>query len=196
MVATGAATEIRHKSRTDRSPARRTILPATFETGGPEARLPRCETGLPARLLQWTYDHIQVGYPLGVWRSNDFARCGRGLTTVSFGGTNHDVGTACAGAPDGALYIGANGFPINDPTSRAIGNAWPDWTGGISANLRIKGVELSAFLDHRNGGHVLNMTRFITNTARTRTPRFAVRPGRSGTTCSATTSPAMCLTVP
>lgn len=107
--------------------------------------------------------HAQVGHPLGVWRSTDFARCGRGLTTVNFAGVTHDVGAACVGAADGALYIGANGFPIVDPNTRAIGNPWPDWTAGVSMNVNYKGIQVSAFLDHRHGGDVLNMTRASMN---------------------------------
>ena len=125
---------------------------------GPEAKVPRCQTGIGSSFSgQATF--VQIGYPLGVWRSTDFARCGHGLTTVSFAGISNDVGAACAGAPDGALYIAANGFPITDPTERAIGNPWPNWTGGLSAYVTVKGVEMSAFLDHRSGGNVLNMTR-------------------------------------
>ncbi len=76
-----------------------------------------------------------------------------------FGGTVYDVGAACAGAPAGALYIAPNGFPITDPTPRAIGNPWPDWTAGVSATVNYRGFQLTAFLDHRQGGDVLNMTR-------------------------------------
>jgi TonB-linked SusC/RagA family outer membrane protein len=130
----------------------------TAENCGPEAREPLCQTGIGSSFSGQT-THAQVGYPLGVWRSNDFARCGRGLTTVSFAGTTYDVGTACAGAPDGALYIAPNGFPITDPTVRAIGNPWPDWTAGISGTVTFKNFQLTAFLDHRHGGDVLNMTR-------------------------------------
>lgn len=130
----------------------------TPENCGPEAKVPRCESGIGAAFAgQGT--HLQVGYPLGVWRSNDFARCGNGLANVSYAGTSHDVGTACAGAPNGALYIAANGFPITDPTVRAVGNPWPEWTGGLSAYVEVRGIQLSAFLDHRQGGNVLNMTR-------------------------------------
>ena len=43
--------------------------------------------------------------------------------------------------------------------SLAIGNPEPDWTAGISAVVNFKGVELSAFVDHRKGGDILNMTR-------------------------------------
>ena len=130
----------------------------TVANCGPQAREILCETGIGSSFAGQT-THAQVGYPLGTWRSNDFARCGRGLTTVSFAGTTYDVGAACAGAPDGALYIAPNGFPITDPTIRAIGNPWPDWTAGISGTVTYKGFQLTAFLDHRHGGNVLNMTR-------------------------------------
>ena len=126
----------------------------TPENCGPEAKVPRCTTGIGSSFSgQATF--AQVGYPFGIWRGQDFARCGRGLTTI---GTNN-IAAACDGQPDGALYIGANGFPITDPTERAMGNPWPNWTGGLSANMTVKGIELSAFLDHRSGGDVLNMTR-------------------------------------
>ena len=126
----------------------------TPENCAPEAKVPRCTTGIGSSFSgQATF--AQVGYPFGVWRSTDFARCGRGLTTI---GVN-DIAAACAGQPDGALYLAASGFPITDPTERAVGNPWPNWTGGLSANVMLKGVEISAFLDHRSGGDVLNMTR-------------------------------------
>ena len=125
---------------------------------GPEAKVTRCQTGIGSSFAGQT-THAQVGYPLGVWRSSDFARCGRGLTTVSFAGTTYDVGAACVGAANGALYIAPNGFPITDPTVRAIGNPWPNWTAGISGTISYKGFQLTAFLDHRQGGDVLNMTR-------------------------------------
>jgi TonB-linked SusC/RagA family outer membrane protein len=135
-----------------------TVPMPTAENCGPEAKVPRCTTGIGSSFSgQATF--AQVGYPLGVWRSQDFARCGRGLTNVTFQGIVNNVGAACQGAPDGALYIAANGFPITDPTERAIGNPWPDWTAGINANVRVKGVTFSAFIDHRHGGDVLNMTR-------------------------------------
>jgi hypothetical protein len=131
---------------------------ASPENCGPEAKVARCEIGIGSSFAGQT-THAQIGYPLGVWRATDFARCGRGLTTVSFAGTTYDVGAACAGAPDGALYLAPNGFPITDPTVRAIGNPWPDWTAGISGTVTYKGFQLTAFLDHRHGGDVLNMTR-------------------------------------
>ena len=127
---------------------------ATPENCGPEAKVPRCQIGIGSSFAGQT-THAQVGYPVGVWRSVDFARCGRGLGMIG----NDSVGFYCQGKPDGALYVGANGFPIVDPTTRAIGNPWPDWTAGISLTANYKGLQLSAFLDHRHGGDVLNMTR-------------------------------------
>jgi TonB-linked SusC/RagA family outer membrane protein len=135
-----------------------TVPMPTPENCKPEAVVPRCQIGF-ANSFSGQSTHAQIGYPLGVWRSNDFARCGRGLTTVNFGGTNHDVGAACVGAPNGALYIGPNGFPITDPNTRAIGNPWPDWTAGVSMTIAYRGFQFSAFLDHRHGSDVLNMTR-------------------------------------
>lgn len=139
-----------------------TIPMPTAENCGSTASVPRCSTGFGSSFSgQATF--AQIGYPIGVWRSNDYARCGRGLTTVVSGGTTHNVGAACEGAVADALYIGPSGFPISDPTERAIGNPWPDWTGGLGADLRIRGIQLSAFIDHRQGGNVLNMTRASMN---------------------------------
>jgi hypothetical protein len=135
-----------------------TVDMPTPENCGAEALVPRCQILFGSSFSGQT-THAQVGYPLGTWRSQDFARCGRGLTTVSFGGSSHDVGAACQGAPDGALFIAANGFPITDPTTRAVGDPEPDWTAGLSAVVNFRGVELSAFVDHRKGGDILNMTR-------------------------------------
>jgi TonB-linked SusC/RagA family outer membrane protein len=135
-----------------------TVLMPTKENCGDAAVLPRCQIGFGSSFGGQS-THAQVGYPLGIWRGSDFARCGRGLTTVTYQGTVHNVGAACQGAADGALFIAANGFPITDPNTRAMGNPEPDWTAGLSGVLNIRGVEVSAFLDHRQGGDVLNMTR-------------------------------------
>lgn len=135
-----------------------TVQIPTAEFCTAAASLPRCQIGVGASFSGQS-THAQVGYPLGVWRSADFARCGISDANVTFAGTTYNVGAACAGAPKGALYIAPNGFPIVDPTQRAIGNPWPDWTGSLSTTIGYRGVEVSAFLDHRQGGNVLNMTR-------------------------------------
>ena len=135
-----------------------TLLIPTKENCRSSAAPPRCSTGIGSSFSGQT-TNAQVGQPLGVWRSVDFARCGISDSLVTYSGTQYNVGTACVGQPRGALYIAANGFPIQDGTQRAFGNPWPDWTGGLSTYVKYKGVEFSAFLDHRQGGNVLNMTR-------------------------------------
>jgi TonB-dependent SusC/RagA subfamily outer membrane receptor len=101
----------------------------------------------------------EVGRPLGVVRGFDFARCGRGLTTIRTGGITHDVGAACRGAPDGALFLGPDGFPIRDPNERVIADPSPDWTGGLTAEVRVLGARLGALVETRQGGEALNLTR-------------------------------------
>jgi TonB-linked SusC/RagA family outer membrane protein len=135
-----------------------TVPIATPQSCAPEAKVPRCTTGLGSSFAGQT-TNAQIGYPLGVWRSTDFARCGMSDSLVTFGATTYNIGASCVGAPRGALYLAPNGFPITDPNTRAIGNPWPDWTAGFSLTASYKGVQLTAFLDHRQGGDVLNMTR-------------------------------------
>jgi hypothetical protein len=65
-----------------------------------------------------------------------------------------------AGAPDGALYVGANGFPIVDPQNRVAGDPNPDWQAGIRLGARLyKRITLSTLVDVRRGGDVWNGTR-------------------------------------
>jgi TonB-linked SusC/RagA family outer membrane protein len=90
-------------------------------------------------------------------RGQDFVRCGRGLTV---GGVDIDnTAGYCQGAPKGALYIGADGFPVADPTDRVIADPNPDWSGSIHTSFRYKNWQVSALLDHRQGGQVWNGTR-------------------------------------
>lgn len=93
-----------------------------------------------------------VGQSLGVFRGVDFVRCGRGITDAA-------VVTACQGAPSGALYIGADGFPVDDPTVRVIGDPTPIWTGAFRPNLRLGKFNLSTLVDVRRGGVVWNGTK-------------------------------------
>jgi TonB-linked SusC/RagA family outer membrane protein len=134
---------------------------ATFDSCTDLALLPRCEFGTAALVAGAAFGgqstHAQVGYPFGVWRGTDFARC-RFDDEGNFIGIS-TIASACAGAQEGALYIAANGYPIQDPNTRVVGSPEADWTAGISANVTFRGVQFSAFLDHRQGGETLNMTR-------------------------------------
>jgi hypothetical protein len=100
--------------------------------------------------------NAQVGYPLGVIRGQDFARCGRDLPDSRYPG----ITAACEGAPKDALYIAANGFPVADPTDRPLGDPNPDWTGGLRAGVTLwQRLNITGFLDFRQGGIIQNMTK-------------------------------------
>jgi TonB-linked SusC/RagA family outer membrane protein len=115
---------------------------------------------IPRTVTSWSQSffgnttHWQVGQPVGVFRGFGFARCGTGIAT-----RDAAMVQACQGAPAGALFIGTAGLPVSDPDERVIGNPNPDWTAGINAEVAIRGVRVAAFLDHRQGGQVVNMTR-------------------------------------
>jgi TonB-linked SusC/RagA family outer membrane protein len=95
------------------------------------------------------------------FRGYGYVRCGvsSGDNLVDNNGNTIDLASACSGAPDGALYIDATGFPVKDPVNRVVGDPNPDWTGSLRSSLRFGNWELSALLDHKQGGQVANMTR-------------------------------------
>jgi hypothetical protein len=101
-----------------------------------------------------------VGYPVGVIRGSDFARCGRGLQIV-ISGVLTDIDQACgAGAAPDALFLAANGMPIGDPTDRVIADPNPDWTAGLNSSIKIKNrLTLAGLLDFRHGGQLWDGTR-------------------------------------
>ena len=112
-----------------------------------------------------------LGGDIGL-RGNDFVRCNRGLI-VGADSIDADV---CQGAPKNALYIGADGFPVVDPTDRVIADPDPHWTGSIRTGFRFNKVQISALVDHKQGGDVWNGTRgAFTTSARTRTRTSAAR---------------------
>jgi TonB-linked SusC/RagA family outer membrane protein len=101
-----------------------------------------------------------AGYGVGSFRSADWARCRYA------DGSNNKVGTvdinaACtaAGAPEGAMYIAANGFPVVDPTLRVIGDPNPRWNGAVRPAITYKGFNVTGLVDVRRGGVVWNGTK-------------------------------------
>ncbi|HSJ25516.1 MAG TPA: SusC/RagA family TonB-linked outer membrane protein, partial [Longimicrobiales bacterium] len=124
------------------------------------AGVPRTVTGYSTSFTGST-THAQVGEPLGIFRGFGYVRCGISPSTINIttGGQTYNVGDVCAGQPNGALFLNAAGLPVSDPNERIIGDPNPDWTAGLNAELSIRGVRLSAFVDHRQGGQTFNMTR-------------------------------------
>lgn len=99
-----------------------------------------------------------VGYPVGAIRGNDFARCGRGLVIDGVGNIDQLCG---ANAPKDALFLTADGLPVQDPTDRVIGVTQPDYTTGLNTSLRFGNFTVSTTMDYRHGGQVWNGTRGI-----------------------------------
>jgi len=99
------------------------------------------------------------GQPIGVMYDLGFAKCGISPNGLGAVVADVDLATVCAGKPKGALYIGADGFPVLDPNQRIIGDPNPKWTGALHTALQFKKVSVSALLDIKHGGVVNNGTR-------------------------------------
>jgi len=103
---------------------------------------------------------IKEGYSHGIILDYDFARCRKNETANIVDGIDINAVCAAAGAPEGAMYIGDDGFPIFDPAQRVVGNPQPKWTGALSSSLTIrKNLQLSALVDVRRGGDIWNGTK-------------------------------------
>ena len=61
---------------------------------------------------------------------------------------------------DGQLLIGNNGLPILSSELGSIGNVQPKWTGSLRNTITWNGITLSALLDTRIGGDILNFDLF------------------------------------
>lgn len=103
---------------------------------------------------------IKEGYSHGIILDYDFARCRFAESENIVEGVDINALCQTAGAKEGAMYIGADGFPIFDPTQRVVGNPQPNWTSGITSNVTLwKKVQVSALLDIRNKGQMWNGTK-------------------------------------
>ncbi|MBI3792874.1 MAG: SusC/RagA family TonB-linked outer membrane protein [Gemmatimonadetes bacterium] len=101
--------------------------------------------------------------PLGVFYQTDFVRCGYSNNIQPGSGVpNDDINAFCAskGAPNGALFIGKDGFPIADPQNRVTGDPNANYLLGLRNNITLfKKLNLSALVDVRNGAQNWNGTR-------------------------------------
>jgi hypothetical protein len=62
---------------------------------------------------------------------------------------------------DGQRVVGTNGrYSISDNANEVIGNANPDWTGGINNQLRYKNFSLSFLIDTKQGGDLFSLDLF------------------------------------
>jgi len=105
-----------------------------------------------------------VGYAPGVIRGLDFARCGLGLQfDIDNDNVVDDIDGLCAASgpfKKGALYLGADGLPVVDPTDRVIADPNPHYTMGFNTSIKLANkLTLSGLLDVRKGGQVWDGTR-------------------------------------
>src|SRR5438309_7551878 len=94
----------------------------------------------------------QVGQEIGVTRTQGYIHCGVSDPSL-LGGA---VGTACVGAPKGAMYIDATGFPVTDPNLRILSNPNARWTGSVRTAFRYRKFQISGLVDIRHGSMVPN----------------------------------------
>ena len=99
--------------------------------------------------------NITTCYDYGTLYGFDWVRYGRGL---SVGGVAID--TQANRGEDGALYIGADGFPRLDAQARVTGDPNPDWTGSVRSSFTLfNNLQLSGLVDIKHGGEMWNGTR-------------------------------------
>ncbi len=90
-----------------------------------------------------------------------------GIENIFLAGFTSTSSRVIAGQPYGAIYgnkflededgntiIGANGWPVQDPSVGFLGDPNPDWLAGIRNSFTFKGFRLSALLDIRQGGEM------------------------------------------
>jgi TonB-linked SusC/RagA family outer membrane protein len=100
------------------------------------------------------------GFPVGSWYDYDWVKCHYSETDNIHDGADINALCKTAKMPEGAVYIGADGFPIGDDKRRIVGNPLPKWTGGFTTNITLnKQWHFSALLDIRRGNQVWNGTR-------------------------------------
>jgi outer membrane receptor protein involved in Fe transport len=58
--------------------------------------------------------------------------------------------------PEGTVLISDDGLPIKSDELRNLGTVMPNWTGSVSTQFNFKNFGLSALVDVRNGGKILN----------------------------------------
>jgi TonB-linked SusC/RagA family outer membrane protein len=104
-----------------------------------------------------------VGQPLGVYLGSGFLRCGvssdANVVASDLVGDSASLGTVCTGKAKGALYVGPDGFPLQDPDSRIVQDPNYNWTGSVRSSFRFRKFQISGLLDIRHGGQIWNGTK-------------------------------------
>jgi TonB-linked SusC/RagA family outer membrane protein len=105
------------------------------------------------------------GYPMPMFRTADFVRCRyndkNNSADITGDGTIVDINALCraANAPQNAVYLGPDGYPVDDPTLRPIGDPNPKWLGSARTSLRFGKITVGGLVDVRRGGINWNGTK-------------------------------------
>lgn len=97
-----------------------------------------------------------VGKPIGVYLGSGFFRCGLSSDAAVPEAGGPTMATLCSGKPQGSLYIGSDGYPLQDPDPRIVQDPNYAWTGSIRSSFRYRKLQLSGLLDIRHGGQIWN----------------------------------------
>ncbi|CAN5875975.1 SusC/RagA family TonB-linked outer membrane protein [soil metagenome] len=89
----------------------------------------------------------------------DIGYGGNATISARVGGTTGDIyGFGFLRAPDGQIIYNSNGLPARPADIQYIGNAYPDWRGGILNEFSYKNVRFSFLLDGQYGGTIYSQT--------------------------------------
>jgi TonB-linked SusC/RagA family outer membrane protein len=100
-----------------------------------------------------------VGQPLGVYLGTGFLRCGVSSDANVIDTLGTTLGSVCSGHPKGALFIGADGFPVGDPDPRIVQDPNNKWTGSVRTAFRYRKFQVTGLVDIRHGGQIWNGTK-------------------------------------
>ncbi len=71
------------------------------------------------------------------------------------------LGTDYVYNTDGKRVVGSNGrYEITSSNDNVIGNANPDWTGGVNNSFRYKNLSLSFLIDIQHGGDIFSLDKW------------------------------------
>lgn len=112
----------------------------------------------------WPQIRIMEGQPYGVIWGYGFKR-----NCVDFSPDDSATPPCHSSAPEGALLLGDDGYPIRTDEQINLGSVMPDWTGSLTTELRYRSFGLSALADFRKGGKILNFeTQYTVNNGRSK----------------------------
>jgi TonB-linked SusC/RagA family outer membrane protein len=108
-------------------------------------------------LLNWSANRSKVlSMPEGI--NEIIFQDDRILNKIVVGGSIGDLyGRPYKRDVNGQLIIGADGFPTWTDAFEKVGNAIPDWMGGITNTVSWKGISLSFLVEVRQGGDVYDV---------------------------------------